>query len=87
MADVGYRMRDTRYGMQDAGYGMQEGRESLLIPYPESKIQNPASRISYLYKQNGKYFLDAPYGYITSPSRVFNDSERCVSSIRPYRTY
>ncbi len=50
----------TREWMQDVRYGMQDGRESLSIPYPESRIQNPTSRIGYLYKQNGKYFLDTP---------------------------
>ena len=27
-----------------------------------SSIRYPVSRIRYLYEQNGKYFLDAPYG-------------------------
>ena len=34
----GCRMRDARCKIQDV-------RESLLIPYPESRIQNPVSRI------------------------------------------
>ncbi len=38
-------MLDAGYGIQDAGCRMQDVRESLLIPYPESRIQNPESRI------------------------------------------
>ena len=30
------------------------------IQNPASSIRYPVSRIGYLYKQNGKYFLDAP---------------------------
>ncbi len=42
MQDAGYGMQDAGYGMQDAGYGMQDVRESLLIPYPESRILYPS---------------------------------------------
>ncbi len=28
--------------------------------HPETSIRYPTSRIGYLYKHNGKYFLDAP---------------------------
>ncbi len=32
-------MLDTGCKIRDAGYGMQDVRESLLIPYPGSRIQ------------------------------------------------
>ncbi len=34
-------MSDTRCRIRDAGYGMQDVRESLWIPYPESRIPYP----------------------------------------------
>ncbi len=39
------------------------------IQKPASRNQHPLSRIGYLYKQNGKYFLDAPLGAIVSAVR------------------
>jgi len=64
--------------MQDTEYGMQDVRESLLIPYPESRIQNPESRIgSVLRKISYKIgVVMDPFSYLskTNTEEIFPGS-------------
>ncbi len=67
MRDAGFWMLVSGYWFLDAGFWMLVSGCWFLDAQedPPSRIRYPVSRIGYLYKQNGKYFLDAP----KAPSR------------------